>query len=1215
MPTSVPTTPAATAEDAQVCPIPHVNGTASDADASRPSTASSGRSLFGRLLNRSTSPTGATCPAAAGPQVFKLAVSLASSETTIHFTPATTSAELKQQIIAKLNLAPLAEFYLQDANGHAVLDLEPDVLVHFSRLVVVLGTPACKEPLGPRGISVFGNAHQLAPDFIGALKEFEAQFGDTYHMNVFDRHVVGTIDPDIVQRVICESPFFTKKIVGALKEVQAFAGHGLFTSDTSDPEWEPAHKVLMPTFSVPSMKMYIPDMAHVTGLLVNAFAKMEGKEVSITEWMTRFTLQTIGVSGFGYDFHLLDGPEAKLHPFVDAMNYCLNESKRRALATRFYKMMPSQANAKYDECHKLMATTVEKVIADRKANPDPSKVDLLNYMLTAKTPDGKTLPDDNIRDQVITFLIAGHETTSTLMSWTLWLLTQHPAIESRLLEEAIRVCGTDPSQPITPQQVGQLTYTTQVLKESLRLYPPAPVVGKTCQISTIVNGHRINRGDSVLCNAVGLHRSRAVWGPNPHVFNPDHFTKEAERKRHMFSWIPFSFGERSCIGMAFAMQEAKIALATLVRMFTFEYTGPVPPPYDPQALTVRPKELNMTIMRRESLPTFAPGVPAQVSSATTAEASAKQQSDSAASTQLFSGHLAKDGADLKLKSLTVAYGSNSGTSEEYARQVATTARKFGIENTNLVSLDDWAAMDPKPTGPASTVVVVTATYNGSPPDNAAKCAEWLKLSGSSPLLKDTPYAVFGCGNSQWRTFQQFPHLVDDALERMGGLRIVSVGEGDADAGDMDEAFTLWHANLWVTLQRAYGMTAEGVSHPMLGESGLPSEAVKVNVLVKGQAGAIKELRPSGTHLPTKVAVNQELLKPVHNLEWTKGKSTRHLEFTSDQVYVPGDHLEVWPENDPKLMSQLASHLGLDLASAAFTLDIPAGTPINPKCPAATIASLTSDADEPATFSVRDALTYFVDLTGPVPRALAELVADRTNQPDLAQSIRALDAAAIKSVTATYRRAIDALLAIPHLTWRDVLVATTSVAPRRYSIASAAQGQIALCVGVQDDGLCSQFLQRAPEGATVYTHVKACPQFRLPEDPKVPVMMVCAGTGLAPFLGFVDALNRDTNAHLFFGCRHADHDHLYKEKLAAGLTKSHVAYSRMDGSEAKYVQHMVEARAAVVKDLIVEQKGTIYVCGSAKGMAREVHDVLEHMLGKAYVEELRQGGRYLEDVWG
>ncbi|KAJ3358180.1 hypothetical protein GGF32_000686 [Allomyces javanicus] len=1095
-------------------------------------------------------------------------------------------------------------------------------------------------------IPIFGHAHLMAPEFITPLRKWTMQFGPNFALTIFGVRIVVTSGADVVEQVMYESPFFTKKIAGLLAEIQPVGGRGLFTSDTSDPLWAKAHKLLIPGFGTAPLKQYVPEMNHVTQQLTAAIDQQLSEPLMVTEWMTRFTFQTIGMCGFAFDFHLLDSPDAPMHPFVrflfllpclaectrleltpmfanqiDAMNYCLAEAKVRSSHTRFYKWVPSRTNRKFDASLALMRQTVEEVITHRRANPDATKRDMLNFMLNSKDENGESLDDENIRDQVITFLIAGHETTSTLLSWCLYFLTQYPSVRERVLEEAVRVCGTDPTAEITPQQISQLTYITQVLKETLRLRPPVPALGKSCVTSTVLpGGTLVEAGNGVMVNINGLHHSRDLWGPNPTAFNPDHFSKENEAKRHRFAWLPFSTAERACLGMAFAMLEAKVALATLIRKYEFEYPRAEPCTFDPVAVTLKPLDLHMLFHARTELPD--PEVlAARLQNRPATALGARPTTELVAPT-----------APLPIPGIQLVYGSNMGTAEDFCHQLAESAQRFGIK-TGMLTLDAWVAQHEHAIKKDWVHVFITSTYNGQPPDNAVHAAQWLKGAHD---LKGLQYAVFGCGNSQWRTFQQFPKFVDERLDALGAERIANFGFGDAD-GDIEGDFAAYQAVFWVSLQSHFNLGADdkqAAPHPMF--TPVPAQQAESVQIEFVDAPAVL-LRPTAAHTAMTLVANRELLTPVAipGLDAAAAKSTRHIEIalstdgSATTKYREGDHFEVWPEQSPEDVAAVAAHVGADLDSV-FSLKTHQGSSVSAKTAAGAIMAAGTAA------TIHDALTFFADLTGAPTRAIAELVLTKLGQTDAAERVRLQDRDALKSFATTYRRTLDAILAAPGVTLAEVLAATAATIPRRYSIASAFESSpttVHLCVGVVADGVCSRFLQRAEVGHVLYGAVKPCRDaFHLPGDASVPLIMVGAGTGLAPFLGFVAARRARGatvgDAHLFYGCRHPMHDDLYHAELTAAvdegvLTGLHVAYSRDPESKAKYVQHAIEQAAETVVPLLLEKRARLFICGSARGMAKDVFKTLAGMVaphvpgqdGEHYLTGLQQAGRYVEDVWG
>jgi len=184
---------------------------------------------------------------------------------------------------------------------------------------------------------------------------------------------------------------------------------------------------------------------------------------------------------------------------------------------------------------------------------------MLGAMMTGvDRATGEQLDDVNIRYQINTFLIAGHETTSGLLSCTLYALLKHPDVLKKAYEEVDRVLGPDTDVRPTYQQVTQLTYITQILKEALRLWPPAAGLRiAPLQDETIGGQYKLRKNTFVTVLVMALHRDPSVWGPNPDAFDPENFSKEAEAKRPINAWKPFGNGQRACIGRGFAMHEAR----------------------------------------------------------------------------------------------------------------------------------------------------------------------------------------------------------------------------------------------------------------------------------------------------------------------------------------------------------------------------------------------------------------------------------------------------------------------------------------------------------------------------------------------------------------------------------------------------------------------------------------------------------------------------------
>ncbi|MFF9404681.1 cytochrome P450 [Streptomyces anandii] len=275
----------------------------------------------------------------------------------------------------------------------------------------------------PRGIPLLGNTPQF-PDTnpVEYFGELSKQFPEgIYGMDIAGIEQVFVYDPDLVAEVCDETRFFKQIDKTPLHHVRDFAGAGLFTAHQYEEEWGMAHRVLLPAFSQRAMKAYFGQMLEIAQNPAGKWERREGQSVNITDDYTRLTLDTIALSGFGYRFKSFD--EEELHPFLNALLEALIESLRRSQELPMMTKLRKADDRKYRDNIRLMQDLVESVIKERREGKGTGEEDLLGLMLEATDPDtGKLLADDNVRDQVLTFLIAGHETTSGLLSFATYSL-------------------------------------------------------------------------------------------------------------------------------------------------------------------------------------------------------------------------------------------------------------------------------------------------------------------------------------------------------------------------------------------------------------------------------------------------------------------------------------------------------------------------------------------------------------------------------------------------------------------------------------------------------------------------------------------------------------------------------------------------------------------------------------------------------------------------
>ena len=1064
-----------------------------------------------------------------------------------------------------------------------------------------------KDIPGPKGVPVVGNMFDikqatLIQDLIRLARAYGPIF--TLATPTGPRYVVHGLE---MLDDLCDDTRFDKLVGVSQREFRkTHKSAGLFTADTDDPLWKSAHDILLPSFSTWAMKSYLDPMIDIAEQLCLKWDRLNPDEpVDVAADMTRLTLDTIALSGFSYRFNSFYRDSE--HPFVAAMMGALHETQARQRLLPAVVKLRRAAQRQLIADARFMDSTVERILAERKASGDAG-TDLLGHMLVGTDKQGNSLPDHNIVAQCVTFLVAGHETTSGLLSFVVAYLLKAPDIVARAQEEVDRVLGTDPSVPPSVAQIGQLGYIRQILDEVLRLWPTAPAFTRQAREETTVGGWGpFNAGQAIIALTPMLHRLPEVWGPDAEEFNPDHFEPQRRDALPANAYRPFGSGQRACIGRQFALQEATLVLGMLLQRFEFvdhaNYQLRIK-----ESLTLKPDGLTVTLRPRGGRTWGSTRRP--IPSVETPR----------------SPTLTVAPADRHGTSLLVLFGSNLGASEDLAARIARDAIDRGY-TARTAGLDE--AVGELPTEGA--VAIVTSSYNGQPPDNAARFAAWVDDAASSAA--GVRYTVFGCGNRDWAaTYQSVPTRIDANLEARGAIRVYPRGEGDA-RGDFDGQFETWYAGLWDALGSALRLDAMTTAAAAVG----PRLAVELE-----QRRTASPILQSYCGQAATVRVNREL---TLRSGAAGGRSVRHLEITlpAGASYAAGDHLGVLPRNDVSLINRVLARFGLDAGQYA-TLTARGGTPTH------------LPLGEP--YPLLGLLGGCVELQDVASRAgLAAMAAHMPEGParDELTGLAGTDddsrARYQEQIAVPRRTMLDLLEEQPEceLPFAEFLDLLPALRPRYYSISSSPtmSADVSLTVGVLEGparigdgstfrGVCSGHLSKVPERGTVFVFVRQPSiAFRPPENPHVPMIMAGAGTGIAPFRGFLQEraslLARGVpiaTSLLFLGCRDREDDLLYADELKAyeadGVATLVTACSRVQGYPHRYVQHALEASADQVWEAM-QKDAVVYVCGNASTMAPGVRAALAAVFrgktgagqadGEAWLAGLRSSSRYLEDIWG
>lgn len=984
---------------------------------------------------------------------------------------------------------------------------------------------------------------------------------------------------------VCDESRFDKYIGISLDKARAFAGDGLFTSWTEEPNWRKAHQILMPAFSQQAMKGYHEMMLDIASQLVQKWQRTgRDEEIEVAEDMTKLTLDTIGLCGF--DFRFNSFYKENQHPFIESMLKGLNEAMDQSSRLPIADKLMIKRRKEFEQNVDFMKQLVDDIIRERKTQ-DQTGDDLLSLMLNAKDPEtGERLSDENIRYQIITFLIAGHETTSGLLSFAIYFLLKNPDKLKKAVQEA-----DDVLQDGLPsfKQMQKLSYTRMVLNEALRLWPTAPSFSLYAKEDTVIGGkYPIAKNQSVSVLLPKLHRDQAVWGEDAEEFKPERFMHPETIPQHAYK--PFGNGQRACIGMQFALHEATMVLAMVLHnLEMIDHTS-----YEldlKESLTIKPKDFKIKVRPRKQQFFMAP--PKEEPKKSTASAASK---------------VASHGTPL-----LILYGSNLGTAKQMANEFAEDGQAKGFDVTTA-PLDDYTGKLPE----SGAVLIVTASYNGHPPDDAKQFVDWVTQDEEQDLSNVT-FAVFGCGDRNWAsTYQRIPRLIDEALERKGAKRLTDIGEGDA-GGDMDEDKEIFQKTVFEDLAKKFDLTLQEKS-----QESPDLSVVYTNELVE---------RPVAK---TYGAFSAVVLKNRELQSEQSARQTRHIELQlpEGKPYKEGDHIGIVPKNSAALVQRVTNRFKLDpqqhimLSSAKEASHLPLNQPIQ----------------------IRELLASHVELQEPATRTQLRELAKYTVCPphriELEQMAGEIYQEAILKKRVTMLDLIEQYEAC-ELPFHHFLALLPGLKPRYYSISSSPkvdEKRLSITVAVvkgkawsgrgEYAGVASNYLCGLQEGEEVacFLH-QAQGGFELPPSPEIPMIMIGPGTGIAPFRGFIQARGEWHNegkqlgeAHLYFGCRHPHEDDLYYDEmqLAAqkGLVTIHRAYSRYEEHKV-YVQHLIKKDGVKLIEWL-DQGAYLYICGDGKVMAPDVEAALidlymtvkqcEKDTAEQWLTSLEKDNRYVKDVW-
>jgi cytochrome P450 len=437
-------------------------------------------------------------------------------------------------------------------------------------------------PPGPRGHFLLGNLPDLRKRPLQLMEESASTYGDITHYQIANIHAYLLNRPDWIEQVLVTDHrnFIKPKL---LRDTAEVFGNGLLVSEGDF--WLRQRRLMAPAFHRKRISEY--------GTIMTEYAERnmagwrDGETRDIHNDMMHITLQIVTRTLFGSEI-----AEDAMRSVGHSLEVALERFIDRISLLRFLDSWPLPKNIRFKHALDNLDRIIYGIIEERRQTRE-DRGDLLSILLNAQDEDGTRMTDRQIRDESITLFLAGHETTAIALTWTWYLLSQNPDVAAKLEEELYRVLG---QRTPTMEDIPLLEYTSKVVRESMRLYPPAWRVGREAVKDCEFGGYPIGAGAQLIMSQWTIHRDPRYYN-EPLAFRPERWTEEFEKGLPRFAYFPFGGGPRICIGDQFAIMEATLILATIARRFRLELVSNHPIALWP-SITLRPRfGMKMTVRK------------------------------------------------------------------------------------------------------------------------------------------------------------------------------------------------------------------------------------------------------------------------------------------------------------------------------------------------------------------------------------------------------------------------------------------------------------------------------------------------------------------------------------------------------------------------------------------------------------------------------------------
>jgi cytochrome P450/NADPH-cytochrome P450 reductase len=881
--------------------------------------------------------------------------------------------------------------------------------------------------LVPKG-ERFANFHILNDN--DTQLDYYRRFGHIYAVGVPAKkwRLVVVSDPELLDEVAADEEQFGKRVeeINFFDQLSNSRGGGISVIGDGE-HTERIRRVMLPWYSPLNQRTQLGQMKDQARKLVAAWSKIpDGEPIDARTWMERYTLEVSGRGACNYDFGLLDG-SGDPHPFAVAVPESTKESILRVAEPRpdfalFAGLARRKRLKRYRRNNKELFTTADALVRARVHTcPLGQPTDLLTRLVTTPDPEtGEFLDHETMRDQILMHLSNGFNGPSITGGWLAYVIGTHPDVEERLIAEIDGITGGDPDYDLQYDDLMALTYTTQVIKETMRIYPPMPVTIRRSLKDGMLGRYRIRKDDIILVGTLAAQRDPRYWGPDADRFDPDQFAMEKVVDRPRHAYIPFSVGKRQCMAQEVTFMMLRVVLFEIYRHYRLRL-APGATVVKNTIVTTKPAAVPIIRLPREQegspraqvVVRDRPAAPApDIAPAPDVAAPAVATPPPAAPEWGQPTEIPETSA---YRDLVIAYGSNFGTNKALAERFAERSHFHGYAS-DAITLNELAESPPR-TQPW-LLVVMTSTYTSNPPSNATAFKSWIeRAQPGGEMWRNCRYLIWGLGNTQWNAFMAFPRYVDRKLSELGATPLAELAYGDVGSPVWERLHAEWNARVWPVLlelsgarpteaaaardaaeKAAAGALTGADSNTAMHRSLLTDDAAPEPAAPDRSASSIMRRMSSGSRRwaaslrggspgpadrgrsQSRVLLAPAILSNAVGMDTVEArvlmcrellpadspKRTRHLELSLPPgvAYRVGDHLGVCPKNDEEQVERLARHLGAALDGLFMV----------PRTMSARAAP------KGVVLQIRNVLTNLVDITGRPTVPLLDLLLEKATDP-------------------------------------------------------------------------------------------------------------------------------------------------------------------------------------------------------------------------------------------